>query len=72
VAGLADLREALQSSALPMAVEAHDWSQLPASFRIGIERRHLVIVAGRREEALARDWLRDEEAAAWAHLQGGK
>lgn len=24
------------------------------------------------EPALAQDWLRDEEAAAWAHLQPGK
>ena len=24
------------------------------------------------EPALANDWLRDEEAAAWAHLQPGK
>jgi predicted nucleotidyltransferase len=43
VPGLADLREALQSSALPMLVEAHDASQLPASFQREIERQYSVI-----------------------------
>jgi len=43
VTGIADLREALQASTLPMLVEAHDWSQLPASFRTEIERRYVVI-----------------------------
>ena len=50
VAGLADLREALQASALPMLVEAHDASQLPEAFRAAIERRYLVIREPRRYE----------------------
>ena len=46
VAGWARLVEALQASALPMGVDLHDWSQLPASFRAEIERRHAVIAVG--------------------------
>jgi predicted nucleotidyltransferase len=43
VAGLADLREALQSSALPMLVEAQDWSHLPAAFHAAIEQAYAVL-----------------------------
>ena len=53
VAGLAELREALQSSALPMLVEAHDASQLPEAFRAAIEKQHLVIRKPRRREHMA-------------------
>ncbi len=38
VAGLADLREALQSSLLPMLVQAHDASQLPEGFGVAIKK----------------------------------
>lgn len=50
VAGLADLREALQSSSLPMLVQAHDASELPLAFRAAIERRHLVIREPQRHD----------------------
>jgi predicted nucleotidyltransferase len=43
VPGLADLREALQASALPMLVQAHDASQWPAAFRAGIETGYVVV-----------------------------
>ena len=49
VDGCAALREALQNSALPMLVEVHDWSQLPAAFRAEIERRHVVMADRPRE-----------------------
>ena len=47
VPGWADLREALQTSTLPMLVEVHDWSQLPASFHAEIERRFVAIASPR-------------------------
>ena len=39
------LAEALQASSLPMLVEVHDWSHLPAAFRASIEGRHVVVKA---------------------------
>ena len=46
VRGLSDLREALQASTLPMLVEVHDASQLPAAFQAEIERRYVVVQPG--------------------------
>ncbi|MBT9504348.1 MAG: nucleotidyltransferase domain-containing protein [Burkholderiaceae bacterium] len=43
VAGWNELQAALQDSPLPMLVEAHLWSRLPASFRPNIEQSHVVI-----------------------------
>jgi uncharacterized protein len=42
-AALLPLVEALQASGLPMLVEVHDWSQLPAAFRAEIVRSHVVV-----------------------------
>ena len=53
VAGLADLREAVQSSALPMLVEVHDASELSEAFRAAIERQYLVIREPRRHDRAA-------------------
>ena len=40
---LARLREAFRDSRIPFLVEAHDWAHLPAGFRQGIERKHVVL-----------------------------
>ena len=52
VAGMTALQEALQASGLPMLMEAHDWSQLPASFHAAIERGYVVIQPGRHVGSL--------------------
>ena len=38
------LRDALRESSVPILVEMHDWSLLPASFHDQIERDHVVMV----------------------------
>lgn len=38
-----DLREALQASALPILVDAHDWALLPESFHRNIEGDYVVM-----------------------------
>lgn len=43
VCGWQELQEALQASSLPILVEVHLWSSLPAAFQREIERSHLVI-----------------------------
>ncbi len=43
--GRLDLYEALQQSALPMLVEVHDWTQLPAAFHEEIDRCYVVVQA---------------------------
>ncbi len=40
---LADLREALQDSSLPIIVDVHDWASLSASFHSEIAVAHLAI-----------------------------
>ena len=40
-AGLHALRDALSDSSLPILVDVHDWADLPAAFRLEIERYHL-------------------------------
>lgn len=42
--GLADLREALQDSRLPMLVDVHDWAELPPAFHDEIEACHLELM----------------------------
>jgi predicted nucleotidyltransferase len=42
---VAALREALRDSQMPIAVDVHDWSALPADFRRDIERCHHVVQA---------------------------
>lgn len=42
--GLADLREALQDSRLPMLVDVHDWAELPPAFHDEIEAYHLELM----------------------------
>lgn len=39
VVGADLLRAALQDSALPMRVDAHEWASLPPAFRTEVERR---------------------------------
>ena len=51
VAGWAGLVEALQASALPMGVEVHNWSQLPAAFQHEIERRYAAIQPAPMQQA---------------------
>lgn len=46
VEGWLDLKEALQASSLPMLVEVHDWSHLPAAFHTEIERAYVVLREG--------------------------
>lgn len=48
VPGMAELREALQASALPMLVEAHDAAELPPAFRAGIEAGYVIVATARR------------------------
>jgi predicted nucleotidyltransferase len=43
VPGWVDLVEALQSSRLPILVQVHLWSQLPASFHRNIEMDYVVV-----------------------------
>jgi hypothetical protein len=38
-----DVKEALQESALPILVDAHDWAQLSESFHRNIEREYVVV-----------------------------
>jgi predicted nucleotidyltransferase len=40
---LADLREALQNSPLPILVDVHDWASLPPAFHAEIIATHRVI-----------------------------
>lgn len=47
VDGWVELKEAVQESRLPMLVEIHLWPRLPASFHAEIERRYVVLQAGR-------------------------
>lgn len=42
--GLADLREALQDSRLPMLVDVHDWAELPTAFHDEINACHLELM----------------------------
>jgi predicted nucleotidyltransferase len=53
VAGLPTLVEALQASGLPMLVEVHDWTHLPARFQAEIERGFVVVQAAQRKSSLA-------------------
>ena len=41
---LSALREALRESSVPILVEVHDWSLLPASSHPHLERSHVVLV----------------------------
>jgi predicted nucleotidyltransferase len=45
-AGHVALQEALQTSALPMLVDVHDWAQLPADFHRNIERGYVQLQVG--------------------------
>jgi len=40
---LAELREALQESCLPILVDVHDWSCLPATFHAQISAAYVII-----------------------------
>ena len=44
--GLANFREALRESRIPILVEARDWARLPEHFRCEIEREHVVLSGG--------------------------
>jgi predicted nucleotidyltransferase len=45
VAGWCELIEALQDSSLPMLVDVHLWSHLPAAFQANIEAGYVVLRA---------------------------
>ena len=49
-----DLIEALEKSNIPILVQAHDWTRLPASFHRQIEREFLVIQEPEEERRRAR------------------
>ncbi|MCQ4346632.1 nucleotidyltransferase domain-containing protein [Pseudomonas stutzeri] len=52
VCGWLELQEALQASSMPILVEVHLWSSLPADFLREIERSHLVIQCGDNEDSV--------------------
>lgn len=52
VDGWFDLKEALQESTLPILVDVHVWSRLPASFHANIEKNYVVLQAGSHEQRL--------------------
>ena len=47
IGNFTEILEAMQDSDLPMLVDVHDWSRLPAEFRRNIENSHVVIQQGR-------------------------
>ena len=49
VDGLMALKEALQESALPILVDAHDWAQLPPDFHQAIERAYVELQPGQAQ-----------------------
>lgn len=51
VAGWPELQQALQDSRLPMLVETHLWSRLPAAFHAEIEARYVLVQEGRGGDA---------------------
>jgi uncharacterized protein len=46
---LAQLREKIQYSNIPILVDLFDWARLPESFHRNIEARHEVLFSGERE-----------------------
>lgn len=40
---IADLRQALHDSNLPMTVDLHDWARIPKSFQIEIQKQYEII-----------------------------
>lgn len=48
VNGWLELKEALQNSLLPMLVEVHLWSYLPADFHTNIEAAYVVVQKGKQ------------------------
>lgn len=46
VEGWVDLTEALQKSLLPILVEVHLWSRIPAAFHANIEAAYVVVQRG--------------------------
>jgi hypothetical protein len=40
---LAELKEAVQASTLPILIDIHDWAQLPASFHTNIAAAFVVL-----------------------------
>ena len=49
---LSALREALRESSVPILVEVHDWSLLPASSHPHLDRSHVVLVPPAAPEAI--------------------
>jgi predicted nucleotidyltransferase len=41
-----ELKEAFQSSLIPILIDVHDWAHLPAEFHRNIEREHVELQAG--------------------------
>jgi len=46
LSGLADLKDALVESDLPIRVDVVDWARIPESFRREIERAYVVVQEG--------------------------
>ncbi len=51
VEGWIDLKEALQNSALPILIEVHLWSRLPATFHRNIQKEYVVVQAPRKTQS---------------------
>ena len=47
VAGWQDLKDAVQQSSIPIIIDIHLWSHLPASFHRAIEKGYVVLQEGK-------------------------
>ena len=54
--GFNDLLEAIEKSAIPILVQAHDWAKLPESFHREIERDYVVVQEEMGTHTRAREW----------------
>ncbi len=56
--GFFELLEAIESSNIPILVQAHDWARLPESFHAEIERDYVVVQAGAKmtDMGVFEDW----------------
>ena len=53
---LGDFEEAVRESSIPFLVEARDWARLPARFHGEIERDHVVLLKGRKNNFSGSEW----------------
>ena len=66
---LGDFEEAVKDSTIPFLVEARDWARLPERFHREIEREHVVMVAGEKEDEESRPPLNLDIANEAARLR---